>query len=79
MDDNRNFVRRARWNGFGPYLQADAVVWAGHGKPLLFSKGTKGLRLNGEKARFEIVDVEGGDWQAAGVLVGDNPNGTILL
>ncbi len=57
--------------------QADAVVWAGHGKPLLFSKGTKGLRLNGEKARFEIVDVEGGDWQAAGVLVHDETNRAI--
>ncbi len=54
--------------------QADAVVWTGHGKPLLFSKGTKGLRLNSETVRLEIVDVEGGDWQAAGVLVHDETN-----
>ena len=55
-------------------VQADAVVWVEHGKPILFSKGAKGLKLNSEKLRLEVVDVEGGDWQAAGVIVHDETN-----
>jgi 2-oxoglutarate/2-oxoacid ferredoxin oxidoreductase subunit beta len=51
--------------------QADAVIWLEHGQPMLFSKGTKGLRLDREHLRLEVVEVVGGDWKAAGVLVHD--------
>ncbi len=51
--------------------QPDHAVWLEHGKPLLFAKGAKGLRLDREKLRLEVVDVAGGDWKAADVLVHD--------
>jgi 2-oxoglutarate/2-oxoacid ferredoxin oxidoreductase subunit beta len=54
--------------------QADAVIWLEHGQPMLFSKGTKGLRFNQERFGLEVVDVAGGDWKAAGVLVHDETN-----
>ncbi|MFZ1109092.1 MAG: 2-oxoacid:ferredoxin oxidoreductase subunit beta [Rhodomicrobium sp.] len=57
--------------------QPNEVVWVEHGKPMLFAKGAKGLRLNREHLRFEVVDVAGGDWQAAGVFVHDETSRTI--
>ena len=57
--------------------QADTVLWLKHGEPMLFSKGAKGLRLNRDDLRLEVVDVAGGDWKAAGVLVHDETNRTI--
>ena len=51
--------------------QADTVIWLKHGEPMLFSKGAKGLRLNRDQLRFEVVEVAGGDWKAADVLVHD--------
>ncbi len=53
---------------------ADAQIWLEHGEPMLFSNGTKGLRLNRDHLRLEIVDVADGDWQAADVLVHDEKN-----
>jgi len=57
--------------------QADTVLWLKHGEPMLFSKGAKGLRLNRDDLRLEVVDVAGGDWKAAGVLVHDETSRTI--
>jgi|TARA_R100000501_G_scaffold15113_1_gene27430 2-oxoglutarate ferredoxin oxidoreductase subunit beta len=52
-------------------VAADSQIWLEHGEPMLFSNGTKGLRLNRDDLRLEIVDVVDGDWQAADVLVHD--------
>ncbi len=49
-------------------------LWLDHGAPMLFAGGTKGLRINRDHLHFEVVDVEGGDWQAAGVEVHDLTN-----
>ncbi len=57
--------------------QPYTVVWVKHGEPMLFAKGAKGLRLNREELRLEVVDVTGGDWGAAGVLVHDETSKTI--
>ncbi len=57
--------------------QPNEAVWLEHGKPMLFAKGAKGLRLDREQLRFEVVDVAGGDWQAAGVFVHDETSRTV--
>ena len=53
-------------------------LWLTHGEPMLFGnpkKGpVKGLKLVPEQFTFEIVDVEDGDWEAAGVTVHDATN-----
>jgi 2-oxoglutarate ferredoxin oxidoreductase subunit beta len=36
--------------------------------------GVKGIALDSEKLTLKVVDVEGGDWQAAGVIVHDVTN-----
>lgn len=60
---------------FDPYenkkTQADHVLWLDHGQPMLFAKGTKGIRLNRDALTLEVVDVAGGDWKGADVLVHD--------
>jgi 2-oxoglutarate ferredoxin oxidoreductase subunit beta len=55
----------------GKQAARDAVVWLQAGQPTLFAGGTKGLRLDYERLRLEVVPVTDGDWQAAGVLVHD--------
>jgi 2-oxoglutarate ferredoxin oxidoreductase subunit beta len=57
--------------------QPGAVAWVQHGEPMLFAKGAKGLRLDREQLRFEVVEVAGGDWKAAGVYVHDETNRTV--
>ena len=57
--------------------QPDTVVWVKQGEPMLFSKGKKGLRLNRDELRLEVVDVADGDWKGADVLVHDETNRTI--
>src|SRR3546814_141913 len=52
-------------------------LWLEHGKPMLFAKGTKGLRLNLDHLHLAVVDIVDGDWAAAGVLVHDERNRTI--
>ena len=42
-------------------------LWLAHGEPMLFDGGTKGLRINRNHLHLEVVDVTGGDWEAAGV------------
>ncbi len=55
----------------GKKAPADAALWLAPGKPMLFANGTKGLRLDRERLRLEVVPVTNGDWQAAGILVHD--------
>jgi 2-oxoglutarate ferredoxin oxidoreductase subunit beta len=52
-------------------------LWLAAGQPMLFAGGTKGLRINREDLHLEVVDVEGGDWEAAGVLVHDPKNRSV--
>ena len=49
-------------------------LWLEHGEPMLFDKGTKGLSLDRDALALKVVDVNDGDWQAAGVLVHDQTN-----
>ena len=49
-------------------------LWLEHGKPMLFAGGTKGLTLDTERLSLRVVDIEGGDWQAANILVHDQTN-----
>ncbi len=57
--------------------QPYTVVWVKHGEPMLFAKGAKGLRLNREELRLEVVEVANGDWKTACVLVHDEKSKTI--
>ena len=56
----------------------DRQLWLEHGEPMLFgsekTSGVKGLAFDAESVSLSIVDVPGGDWQAAGVLVHDATN-----
>ena len=49
-------------------------LWLKHTEPMLFDKGTKGLRVNLDHLHLEVVDVTEGDWQAAGVILHDVTN-----
>jgi 2-oxoglutarate ferredoxin oxidoreductase subunit beta len=49
-------------------------IWLENGAPMLFAGGTMGLKLNGTDLRLEIVNVENGDWEAAGVIRHDQTN-----
>src|SRR5262249_16008174 len=49
----------------------DAVLWLQPGQPMLFAGAAKGLRLDRERLRLEVVPVTGGDWRAAGGLTHD--------
>jgi 2-oxoglutarate ferredoxin oxidoreductase subunit beta len=44
---------------------------------MLFAGGAKGIALDREALALKVVDVEGGDWQAAGVLVHDPKNRSV--
>ena len=52
-------------------------IWLEHGKPMLFAGGKKGLRLNRDTLRMEIVEVGEAGAEAAGVMVHDETNRTI--
>ena len=49
-------------------------LWLEQGQPMLFDGGAKGLALDIDRLTLKVVDVEGGDWQAAGVIVHDETN-----
>ncbi|CAN5277482.1 2-oxoacid:ferredoxin oxidoreductase subunit beta [soil metagenome] len=53
---------------------ANSQLWLEHGEPMLFANGEKGLRINRDDLRFEIVDVVDSDWATAGVQVHDVAN-----
>jgi 2-oxoglutarate ferredoxin oxidoreductase subunit beta len=47
-------------------------IWLEHGKPMLFADGSKGLHLNRETLRLEVVEVVDGDLSS--VIVHDETN-----
>ncbi len=55
----------------------DRQLWLENGKPMLFAKDSKGITLNRDTLSLEVVDVVGGDWEAAGVIVHDVTNRSI--
>jgi 2-oxoglutarate/2-oxoacid ferredoxin oxidoreductase subunit beta len=55
----------------------DRQLWLRDGEPMLFSKGAKGIALDGEALTLKVVDVVDGDWQAAGVIVHDVTNRSV--
>jgi len=44
---------------------------------MLFAGGTKGLALDRDSLILRVVEVENGDWQAAGILVHDPSNRSV--
>ena len=55
----------------------DALLWLEHGKPMLYAKGTKGLKLNRQTLALEVVAVPDGNVEGLDVLVHDETNRTI--
>ncbi|WP_313435323.1 2-oxoacid:ferredoxin oxidoreductase subunit beta [Novosphingobium sp.] len=55
-------------------VAADAQVYCRDGEPLLFAGGAKGLAFDMATLSLKVVDVVGGDWHAADVLVHDVRN-----
>ncbi len=49
-------------------------IWLEDGQPMLFANGEKGITLDREALALRVVDVEGGDWERAGVIVHDVTN-----
>jgi len=66
---------------FAPFtakeFAADKQLWLQAGQPMLFANGTRGLAVDREALTLKVVDVEGGNWDAAGVLVHDPRNRSI--
>ena len=56
---------------------ADTQLHVEHGKPLLFAKGTKGLKLNHQTLTLEIVNVGDDGVPETDILVHDETNRTI--
>ncbi|MDE1468281.1 2-oxoacid:ferredoxin oxidoreductase subunit beta [Aurantiacibacter sp. D1-12] len=52
----------------------DQQLWLEDGEPMLFAKGEKGITLNHNTLRLEVVDVVDGDWEAAKVIRHDVTN-----
>jgi 2-oxoglutarate ferredoxin oxidoreductase subunit beta len=52
-------------------------LWLQPGQPMLFAGGAKGIALDREALALKVVEVEGGDWQSAGVLVHDPRNRSV--
>ena len=52
-------------------------LWLAPDQPMLFANGAKGLALDSEALTLKVVEVEGGDWQAAGVIVHNPRNRSI--
>jgi 2-oxoglutarate/2-oxoacid ferredoxin oxidoreductase subunit beta len=49
----------------------DVQLWVEHGKPLLYAKGTKGLRLSRDRIALEVVPVVEGQIDGLDILVHD--------
>lgn len=56
---------------------ADHQLWLEDGKPMLFAGGSKGIAIDHKTLTPVVVDVTGGDWEAAGVIVHDVTNRTV--
>ena len=52
-------------------------LWLSDGEPMLFAGGTRGISIDPKTLTPIVVDVTGGDWQAAGVAVHDVTNRTV--
>ena len=52
-------------------------MWLEAGKPMLYAGGAKGITLDRENLCLKVVDVEGGDWEAAGVIVHEPKNRSV--
>jgi 2-oxoglutarate ferredoxin oxidoreductase subunit beta len=61
----------------GKKAAPDALLWLEAGKPMLFADRTKGLRLNRDALRLEVVSLSGQDPQAADLLVHDETDRSI--
>ncbi|MGA3307066.1 MAG: 2-oxoacid:ferredoxin oxidoreductase subunit beta [Xanthobacteraceae bacterium] len=61
----------------GKKAAPDALLWLEAGKPMLFANGKKGLRLNRERLKLEVVPVADQNSVAADVLVHDETNRSI--
>jgi 2-oxoglutarate/2-oxoacid ferredoxin oxidoreductase subunit beta len=61
----------------GKKAAPDALLWVEHGQPMLYAKGTKGLRLNREGMAFEVVPVVDGKTDGLDILVHDETNKTV--
>lgn len=62
---------------FAPFTakeNAGSQLWLKTGEPMLFAGGAKGIALDREALTLKVVEVEGGDWQGAGVIVHDPRN-----
>ena len=55
----------------------DRQLWLENGAPMLFAGGTRGITLNRDTLRLEVVEVADGAWEAAGVIVHDVTNRAI--
>ncbi|HEX8535461.1 MAG TPA: thiamine pyrophosphate-dependent enzyme, partial [Allosphingosinicella sp.] len=65
---------------FAPFTakeNAGNQLWLAAGQPMLFAGGAKGIALDREALALKVVEVEGGDWEAAGVLVHDPKNRSV--
>ncbi|MGA9580683.1 MAG: thiamine pyrophosphate-dependent enzyme [Allosphingosinicella sp.] len=65
---------------FAPFTakeNAGQQLWLKAGEPMLFNGGARGIALDREALALKVVDVEGGDWQSAGVLVHDPSNRSV--
>jgi 2-oxoglutarate ferredoxin oxidoreductase subunit beta len=52
-------------------------LWLKDGEPMLFANGAKGIALDRENLTLKVVDVDAGNWEAAGVLVHDPRNRSV--
>jgi 2-oxoglutarate/2-oxoacid ferredoxin oxidoreductase subunit beta len=65
---------------FAPFTakeNAGSQLWLETGKPMLFAGGAKGITLDRENLCLKVVEVEGGDWEAAGVIVHEPKNRSV--
>jgi 2-oxoglutarate ferredoxin oxidoreductase subunit beta len=58
----------------GKRAAPDALLWLEHGKPMVFANGTKGLRLDRDNLKLEVVSVTPENADATGLLVHDETN-----
>jgi 2-oxoglutarate/2-oxoacid ferredoxin oxidoreductase subunit beta len=57
---------------FAPFTEkanAAQQLWLTDGQPMLFAAGAKGIAMDMDTLTLKVVDVTGGDWAAAGVIV----------
>ncbi len=55
----------------------ESLLWLEHGKPMLYAKGTKGLRLNRQSLTLEVVALPDGNVEGLDILVHDETSKTI--